>query len=128
IDGGVHFHPHFFVLMLACRMRRMGLMGFSRSRVRCPMFEVRGPRFLLVYRYKFHPAFRTIARMIGYDFRMHRARKVLCFLVLMLGCRAGAVRRRVLLMRVLCDHWFARQQCNYDRDCGCNVFWHFVWL
>ena len=41
IDGGVHFHLHFFVLMLACRMRHMGLTRFSRLRVRCSMFDVR---------------------------------------------------------------------------------------
>jgi hypothetical protein len=49
--------------------------------------------------HEFHPAFRTAARMISYDFGMHRA-GVFLFLMLLIVLVLGLV----LVMRVLCDH------------------------
>ena len=39
--------------------------------------------FLLFYRHKFHPAFRTISGMIGYDLGMHQAGVLLSLLTLL---------------------------------------------
>ena len=75
--------------------------------------------FLLLYRHEFHPAFRTISRMIGYDFGMHRAGVFL--LLLLLACRAGgrrAGRRRVLAMGVLRNHRVGHRQHKCARDYG----------
>src|SRR5438876_796269 len=47
--------------------------------------------FLLFQRHEFHPAFRTIAGMIAYDFGMHRARVFLSLLVLVLVLAMWAI-------------------------------------
>ena len=53
-------------------------------------------RWTFVFRqwHKFHPTFRTIAGMIGYDLGMHRAGVFLR--LFLLACHAVAKRRRVL--------------------------------
>ena len=42
----------------------------------------RSSTFLFFYRHEFHPAFRAISRMIGYDFGMHQAGVLLDLLLL----------------------------------------------
>ena len=64
--------------------------------------------FLSCHRHEFHSAFRAVAMMIRYDFRVHWAGVLLhaVFLPLALARRAGvgrAERRRVLVMGVLRD-------------------------
>ena len=85
--------------------------------------------FLLFHRHKFHPAFRAISRLIGYDFGMHRAGVFL--LLLLLACRAGGRRAAEggcsrLLECCAIAVWVTAAKCA--RDYGCNVFSHFVWL
>ena len=121
------------VLVLACpvrRMRYMRLMSFSRALVGRWMFGVRCWTFVLFNRHKFHSAFRTISRMIGYDLRMHRAGVLLR--LLLLACRARAVCWRVLMLAgraievtglYLCAG--VRRKCNYDRQKQ-NLFIHAI--
>ena len=71
---------------------------------------------------KVHPAFRATARMMSYDFGMHRAGEVLRPLVLLL------LLCLVLTKRVLCEHRVSHRQRKCARDYGCNVFSHLVWL
>jgi hypothetical protein len=54
--------------------------------------------FVLFNRHEFHPAFRTISRMVGYDFGMHQTGVLLdlLMLLLVLGARATAVSRPYL--------------------------------
>ena len=61
---------------------------FERSMFDVERVDVGRSAFLLFYRHKFHPAFRTISRMIGYDFGMHRAGVILHLLLLLLDARA----------------------------------------
>ena len=50
--------------------------------------------FLFFYRHKFHPAFRTISRMISYDFGMHQAGVLLhLLLVLPAACSCSICGR-----------------------------------
>ena len=63
-------------------------MSFSRPRVRRWLFDVRRSAFLLFQRHEFHPAFRTISRMVGYNFRMHQTGVLLRALVLVIVTRA----------------------------------------
>ena len=54
---------------------------------------------MLFNRHEFHPAFRTIPRIVAYDFGMHRAGVLLDLLMLVLLLLVGLV----LTMGVLCD-------------------------
>jgi len=71
--------------------------------------------------------------MIGYDFRMHQARVFLCRLlviVLMLACRAVAMRRRVIVLvgrTIGVNRPYLRARS--ERACADqnkNLFCHFV--
>ena len=54
----------------------------------------RSSAFLFFKWHEFHSAFRTISRMISYDFGMHQAGVLLHLLLLLLACRAGGRRAR----------------------------------
>ena len=84
------------------------------------LYGVGRSAFLLFQRHKFHPAFRTISRVIGYYLGMHWAGVLLHLFLLMLDL--------VRTMRVLCDHSVSHRQYKCARDYGCNMFSHFVWL
>jgi hypothetical protein len=56
--------------------------------------------------HKFHPTFRTIAGMIGYDLGMHRAGVLLRLFLLLL------LLDLVRMVRVLCEHCVTGRQCN----------------
>ena len=78
-------------------------MGRVRLMILRWMLDVGRWTFAALYRHKFHPAFRTISRMISYDFGMHRA-GVFLHLSLLLACRAvgrRGDRRRVLHLRAM---------------------------
>ena len=55
---------------------------FDGSMFDVERWDVGRSAFLLFQRHEFHSAFRAIARMIGYDFGMHRAGVLLLFLLL----------------------------------------------
>jgi hypothetical protein len=82
--------------------------------------------FALFQRHEFHPALRTIARMISYDFGMHRAGVSLVVVLLLVVITRGADRSWVLTVRVLRDQCVSRQQRKYARDYDCNFFSHLV--
>ena len=70
--------------------------------------------FLLIQRHEFHPAFRTISRMIGNDFGMHQAGVLLFipfFLLVLL-----LVIDLVIAVGVLRDHRIARHEHKCARD------------
>ena len=137
IDGGVHLHlpssPWCVASDAACdiwrrmrfrRGRRCSML--SVGRMLCDVSDVGRSAFLLFQRHEFHPAFRTIARMIGYDFGMHRAGVFLLF-----SCSLAAPEVAVPAeggcspCGVLCDHRVGHRQHKCARDYGCNVFSHF---
>src|SRR5947209_16830962 len=84
----MHFHVHFFVLVLVA-----WAIGVNRPYLGRWAFGVGRSTFLLFQRYEFHAAFRTIAGMIHHDFGMHRARVFLslAFLVLVLVLAMWAI-------------------------------------
>ena len=90
-------------------------MSFSRPRVRRWMFDVGRSAFVLFNRHEFHPALRTISRVIGYYFGMHKARVLLhvlmLLLLLMIGIRAIAISRPYLSRN-------AHQQRDYALEYG----------
>ena len=108
----MHFHPcraeavrrrmHLFVLMLLIVLMLMPkVIVVNRRYLRRWMLRVGRSAFLLIHRHEFHPAFRTIPRMIGYDFRMHETGVLLLRLlfVIVIVTRAIEVNRPYLTAR-----------------------------
>ena len=88
------------------------------------MLEVGPSAFAVFQGYKFHPALRTIALVVGYEFGMHRAGVLLLCLLLVLALCAGIVRSLVLVLDVLRDHYVNWNERNSAGDYDCNFFSH----
>src|SRR6266478_6666868 len=107
----MHFHLHFFVSAMRIRVHLVIVVmawaiEVNRPYLRRCMLDacsrfigVGRSTFLLFHRHEFHSAFRTIARMIHDDVRMHRARVFLFFLLLVF--HTVVLRRWVLVSRTI---------------------------